>query len=558
MSLRRNTNKRTKRVSSTSSSSEADVIRSETVSSEEETSGSESSRSLTQVSSSVSEELASSDSESDYSAENDHHYLKRGYGEIRYIVVDEKGRIISESSRRPPIMTYKQKKSRSSPSKHERKSGRKSERKDKSSKKSDRKHRSSSKKEKKRVKEAPKRAATPRKRKEKKVEQVISESDPTHIKLAKAIPSDIVTKLNLNKDTSIESITEAIMASDPKLFDKLTETSFVVKKANFTVGLPSDSHFHYGDLYICEMSNTGAVTRLERCVDMANDDSDKFRRLPHSFEKRSAMLELFNQRAPREVRDEVARPGHKDKVVSRINFLLNDTEGGAELSVPAESDPCSEICILKNDGSDDTPIKIVCIWQANIIREKKLICVKPKTDVLPAKSEIDKVVIARIALAKMLNDFIDTKEANAAKETNATKSESSKTVKRKRDERKSTKPEKKAKTEVPVVAVATAAVTTTTTATTTTITKEQATTSSSTSTSSSEEDEMSEETGPRAPVVTPKEGELPLWQSFIQEAKNDVPQKIESPKPQTSSIAQKLAERRIALKNEYKKEQEKK
>lgn len=518
------------------SSGDADDIHTETISTEEETSGTESSRSVTEVGTTSSEDTASDSHDSEYSAEEDYRrYRKRG--EIRYVVIDQKGRLISESERPPAVLKSQSKKDKS------KKSRKSKDRKLLSKKHGDKKKKS---------KEQPKKkaAATPRKRKEKRVEQTINEDDEPHIKLAKVIPLDIVTRLGLNKDTTIETVTQLITEKDEALFEKLTAVCVIIKKATFTVGSPSDNHFTYGDLYVCEFDSTESnVTRLERCLDMKTDESAQFRRLPHTFEKRNNMLELFNKHAPPELREKVALPSFKDKAIARMNFLLNDSECGAKLAVPVEGDPCSEVCIVKSDGSDNTPVKVVCIWQANVIRENKLICVKPKADVRPAKSEIDKVVLARIALFKMLTDFIDSIETEKEDKKKQKKQKTRKTkevtpTKRKRDESVPTKPEKKAKTEtpIPIPVVQTAK------------TEKKNEDSSSTSTSESDACEMSEDGKPTIPQVAPqKEGDLPLWQSFIKEAKQETPLSTTTVTPsQPISAAQRLAEKRAALMNQYK------
>lgn len=573
MSLRRSTvskkAKKSKVREESSSSADADLIVSESVSSEEPTSGTESVHSETPDASVFDEDTADSSESSYNSVEDFYRRGRRNQCEVRYVYLDRKGRPCNP----PPLQfsPYSEKKSKNGITKRsDKKKKRSSSSSSKHSDKKDKKKKSS-KSSKKSDSSKRKKPATPRKRKDKS-EKIINESDPAHIKLAKSIPDDIVSKLNLSSETTIAHITERVMERDNELFDKLTEACFLIKKANFTIGLPSANVFTYGDLYVCVVEDGNTVTRLERCFDMKHDDM-KLRRLPLSFEKRTTMLELFNKRSPKEIQEEYAKSSHKDKAVSRINFLLNDNEdGGLTLSIPTETDPCSEVCILKSDGSDDTPIKVACIWQASVIREKNLICVKPKSEVSPSKAEIDKVVLARLSLTRMLNEFIDSEESSSkskkssenkkspskkskpaqecekeedSKKNKKKASEPESPAKRKREEpaaTATTKPEKKAKIEEPVKKAVE--------------TKKEESSHSSTSTSSSSEEEMSEE-----PPKIQKESSssMPLWEPFIKEAKTQPPVEVK-PVVETPSLRnhiEKTSNARTALLAEFRKTQTK-
>ncbi len=384
--------------------------------------------------------------------------------------------IRKSSHSKPKKDSGRKESSRSSSKKEEKKSSKKS--KSRSSKKEE-----SSKK---------KKPTPPRKRSEKKAEVVIHETDPASVKLAKSIPDDLVAKLNLNNNkTTIFDITKRIYErDDTTLFAKLVVASNLIFKANFTVGLPSSNGFTYEEVYTCLM-NEKKVIDLERCAD-ATHPKAKFRRLPIAFANRTAMLQLFNDKAPKEKKDEILKPSCKEKVVTRMNWLLNNGDDLAELAVPAPNDPCSEICIVENDGDDETPLKMVCIWQAAIIRKYHLLCVKSKNDTTPSLPDIEAVVLARQSIVAMLNAFIDDEDGS--------------TTKRKRDHTKEVvKPEKKTKLE-PVLedpVVETVAANT------------EAHSESSSSTSSSDEDSDESDEGPRSPVQSTQQQQMrPLFETF--------------------------------------------
>lgn len=447
MSLRRNSNanrsKKSKKVESQSSSSSDsyDEIRSdESISTDEEVSSLENTQSLS-VASSYSEDDITYDSASSgsYSSDSQSEEIIRvprrresrsRASRIRYVYVDRraspKKRSDRSSKRSSSHRKNEKERSRSSKrekerprTKKEKSEHRHSEKKVKENEKEREKTKKSSKSTTSTTTKKKKRASlsTPRKRSEKKKpEVIIYEEDPDHVKLAKSIPRDIVAKLGLAGGTSIEDITERIYKNDPTLFSKLVVLSNRIHTANFTVGYPSANGFTYEELYTCLMNDTKVVD-LERCVDATHPKAN-FRRLPLTFAKRNDMLRLFNEKASKEKRDEIAKPSCKDKMIARMNWLLNAEP--IELAAPANDDPCSEICVLEEvannnneegeEIADDQSIKIACIWQANVIRRLNLVCVKPKTDLPPALAEIEAIVLARTSLSKQLNAFIDAEE----------------------------------------------------------------------------------------------------------------------------------------------------
>lgn len=538
MSLRRSSSiKKSKKQESSSSSSSSgsfDEIKSdEPVSSDEEVSSLDSTHS---VSGSYSEEEILSYDDSGSSCEDDYYYRPReprGRSRgVRYVVVNEKRqerprhrshhRIIATHRPKkhhhrqsdPREARHKKKKTTKSstqPStKKDEKRVKKREKDDKKDekKKDKKKEKGKKKKEKKRdEKEEKKKPVTPRGGKKKNIDTTIYEDDEPHVKLAKAIPHDIASKLGLASGTTIIDVTKRVYDRDSELFAKMVVLSNRIHTANFTVGYPSASNFTYEELYTCLMNDTKVID-LERCVD-ADHPKANFRRLPHSFAKRTAMLQLFNDNAPAKKKEDIAKPTCKNKVVVRMNWLLNHQP--VELATPSPSDPCSEICILLDDAvtenaedepASDQPINIVCISQADVIRRFNLVCVKPKaTDMPLVLADIESVILARLALLKLLNSFIDGQESAAKNKGKKTKKSSS-SSKRKRDEKDGeVKPEKKAKkneevTQEPV--------------------NDQVKAASSSSTSSSEEEDQEQSNNEKNPVG------LPFFMNIAKKITDDV------------------------------------
>lgn len=449
----------------------------ETVSSEEATSYSSSSHSETVVSSYTSEEEASFDSNEPESSFSESYVpstppklRNHGKEKVRYIYVPvEKKRShsrshghggsksnkptrsqIRESDKIEKMMvrgSHSTKKESGSSHRHhkslnnnkQRKHSEGSKQRRSSHSSSDKKDRkksssSSSSKNKEENKKKPVASTPARKRKSpKKEDVVINENDPAHVKLAKSIPEDVALKLKLGNKSLVE-VTKKIQDKDAGLFAKIVVASSVNRNANFVVGVPSNSDYTYDHLYTC-LSNEKAVIDLEHCIEAVNAKAD-FCRLPASFEKRQAMLQFFDENAPREKRDEYSKSSCKDKTVARMNWVLNHqrAELNKTLSTPLPVDPCSEICIRLSGKEEDEPIKIACIWQADVIRRYHLICVKPKTAVTPLLRDIEAVILARNSIVTLINNFIETGDSPTKRKGSPSSSSKNRPEKKKKSE----------------------------------------------------------------------------------------------------------------------------
>lgn len=371
---------------------------------------------------------------------------------------------------------------------------------------------------------------------------MIYEDDALHIKLAKSIPADIVAKLRLNSATTIADITKRIHERDPVLFAKIVVSSNLIHTASFIVGSPSASGFIYDELYTCLMNET-KIVNLERCIDAANPKG-KFRRLPLSFAKRTEMLKLFNDKAPKEIKDEIAKSGCKAKTVARMNWLLNHQP--VELAVPVGTDPCSEVCIvLSDDGAES--FSMLSITEAKVIKSYNLVCVKKKADATPSLPDIEEVILARVSLFDKLDTFIKEEDASSKKVDKRSSKSKSKKVdvpKRKREDTSSSsassdaaekKPEKKKQRAEPVIAEPIEVMQV----------EEGRQESKSSSSTSSSEDEPSED-GPRIP-------QMPQQRSLFEELQKPLPVLTPQPVPvlQKSEADKERASKRAALLADY-------
>lgn len=287
---------------------------------------------------------------------------------------------------------------------------------------------------------------------------IINATDAPHVKLTKSIPDYIVAKLPLD-GKSLDDVIERIQKNQPQLFTKLTVACNLIYTSNFTLGVPAMSGFVYGELYTCLM-NDKEVVDLERCLDAAKPKAN-FRRLPLSFARRNDMVKVFNENAPSSKIADVAKPSCKDKMMVRMNWLLNHEP--ADMAVPVETDPCSEVCIVVGGeaGSEEDPLVVAGVWQANIIRRYNLLCVKPKNPAVPVSlQDVENAVLARNAIVALLSAYLarDTEDSSASdneekpkKKKSSEKNKRSPSSKKRSPSKKSPKKEEEEEKAVEVV-----------------------------------------------------------------------------------------------------------
>ena len=251
-------------------------------------------------------------------------------------------------------------------------------------------------------------------RRESKKMPVIDVNDEAHVKLAKLVPPEVISRLDL-KTISLEKLTHKMYKEDRRSFDRALAEGYAMLKSGLVVVTPADPNAKFGHLYLCKPVIITGSDKERMVVDKASDvlKEIKFRKLPDTFAKRNNVLELFNQHAPSDKKKETSKPSCKDKIVVRMNWLLSNGHG--ILSMPLAEHLCSEICILQDqqisdddddddeEGDDDDAreckeVKVICVWQASTTRKYNLWCIEVGGD-----SEEDKIEPSPEAIADYLH-----------------------------------------------------------------------------------------------------------------------------------------------------------